>query len=373
MALGKFCFTLFPLLCAMACQADSQPRIVDLKAADGTLLKASYFAAAQPGPGVLLLHQCNQQRKLWDPLAQALNAVGISVLTLDYRGFGESGGPRFDKLSPDDENKVTKEVWPGDIDVAYQYLLSQSGVQRDKIGAGGASCGVDNSIQLARRHPEIKVLVLLAGATDHDGRQFLQKPGLPIFTGAADDDSFADFTFIMQWYYSLSPNPASRSQRYATGGHGAEIFASHPEFPTLIARWFQATLKDQPSALPETNGASLPSPQLQALKLIDEPNGAVKVDPKAAHLPEAVVNLLGYEHMLSGDTKNAIEIMKLNTVAYPDSPNAYDSLGDAYMADGQKDLARSSARRAVELLGSDTKDDEQRKKNIKENAEKKLQ
>jgi alpha-beta hydrolase superfamily lysophospholipase len=33
-------------------------------------------------------------------LAQQLAAVGINVLTLDYRGFGESGGEPFDKLPP---------------------------------------------------------------------------------------------------------------------------------------------------------------------------------------------------------------------------------------------------------------------------------
>jgi hypothetical protein len=38
-------------------RAEPAPRIVDLKAADGTPLKATYFAAAKSGPGVLLLHQ----------------------------------------------------------------------------------------------------------------------------------------------------------------------------------------------------------------------------------------------------------------------------------------------------------------------------
>jgi hypothetical protein len=37
---------------------------VDLRAADGTVLKGTYFSSGKPGPGVLLLHQCNQQRKL---------------------------------------------------------------------------------------------------------------------------------------------------------------------------------------------------------------------------------------------------------------------------------------------------------------------
>ena len=75
-------------------------RIVDLTAADGTKLKATYFSADKPGPGVLLLHQCNRQRKVWDGLAQQLAAAGINVLTLDYRGFGESGGIAVDKATP---------------------------------------------------------------------------------------------------------------------------------------------------------------------------------------------------------------------------------------------------------------------------------
>src|ERR1700693_1796004 len=90
------------LLCALSCgiSAWSAERVVDLTAGDGTNLKATYFAAAKSGPGVLLLHQCNRQRKIWDGLAQQLAAAGINVLTVDYRGFGESGGGRFCKFAP---------------------------------------------------------------------------------------------------------------------------------------------------------------------------------------------------------------------------------------------------------------------------------
>jgi len=73
--------------------AAAAARVVDLKAADGTILKASYFAAARPGPGVLLLHQSNRTRDSWDGVAGQLAAAGINTLTLDMRGFGESGTP----------------------------------------------------------------------------------------------------------------------------------------------------------------------------------------------------------------------------------------------------------------------------------------
>jgi DinB superfamily len=75
---------------AQQSQPSSAPRVVDLQAADGTLLRASYFAAAKPGPGVSLLHQVNRERKSWDALAGQLATAGINTLTLDMRGFGGS-------------------------------------------------------------------------------------------------------------------------------------------------------------------------------------------------------------------------------------------------------------------------------------------
>src|SRR6202050_3014322 len=160
------------LVLVITCLAQPLPaqRIVDLTSADGTKLKASYFAAAQPGPGVLLLHQCNVRgRKSWDGLAQQLAAAGINVLTLDYRGIGESGGDPWDKLPPQEMSQIQKEKWPSDFDTAFEYLATQSGVMPGMIGVGGASCGVNNAVQLARRHAEVRSLVLLSGITDLNG------------------------------------------------------------------------------------------------------------------------------------------------------------------------------------------------------------
>src|SRR5271169_5712734 len=88
----------FPLTLGATAQQVPEPRVIDLKASDGTILKATYFAAAKSGPGVLLLHQCNRQRKVWDDLGGQLATAGIVFFTFDLRGFGESGGSPFAKL-----------------------------------------------------------------------------------------------------------------------------------------------------------------------------------------------------------------------------------------------------------------------------------
>jgi dienelactone hydrolase len=362
----------------MAQQAPA-PRVVDLAAADGTKLKATFYPAGKPGPGVLLLHQCNQQRKGWDGLATQLAAAGISVLTLDYRGYGESEGTAPKDLPQAEAAKVLNEKWPGDVDVAYGYLVSQPGVNAHVVGAGGASCGVNQAIRLAGRHPEVKTLVLLSGNADREGRAFLSKSEkMPVLLSAARDDGAA--VELMEWLYSLSTNPGSKFVEYPNGGHGVDIFAGHKDLPAMIVDWYVQTLVKTPGSAP-ANAARRGDPPT-ILKLIDSPGGAEKAaqqlasarqkDPHAKLFDEGLVNMIGYEHLQEGDNKGAIEILKLNAGAFPNSANVYDSLSDAYLADGQKDLARENAKKALQKLATDSSGDEAFRKGLQASAEEKL-
>src|SRR5437763_2985490 len=120
-------------------------RAVDLNASVGTILKASYFAAAKPGPAVLLYHQSNRTRKEWDIVARQLAAAGINSLAVDVRGHGETGGQ-------ESHGEAREKQWPLDLDAAIQYLISQPGAKGDVIGIGGAGViGVETSAERARR------------------------------------------------------------------------------------------------------------------------------------------------------------------------------------------------------------------------------
>ena len=118
-----------PVVCAA--QQTPGPHVVDLPAPDGVILKASFFAAAQPGPGVLLLHQCNRQRKVWDDLAGRLAASGVNVLTMDFRGFGESGGTASDKMPPEEVNQIVRRNGRGTWTWRFVICIAQPGVSRD--------------------------------------------------------------------------------------------------------------------------------------------------------------------------------------------------------------------------------------------------
>jgi dienelactone hydrolase len=380
----NLCKTLFVLLVpafAVAAQQAPAPHVVDLMAPDGLKLKGTFSGAAASGPGVLLLHQCNRQRKVWDDLATRMTAAGMNVMTVDLRGYGDSEGTPIDKLTPEEINLVFNQKMPLDVETAYKFLIAQPTVSPGILVAGGASCGVNQSVHLAMKHPEIKALVLLSEITDLDGRNFLRAhPSLPLFLATAEDDTDPGVSDLMQWLSTFSTNAHTKFVRYKTGGHGVEMFAAHPELPATIVDWVTiavrspnvATAKGPPNLSPETQfldsldqpGAAANSAQLYAAASGKNPNGSV--------VSELVLNRLGYDHLQDGDKKGAIAILKLNASLYPNSPNVYDSLGDAYLADGQNDLARQNAQKAIELLAHDTTDPEDRRKGIRDSAEQKL-
>jgi len=357
------------------------PRDVTLKAKDGTSLAATFYPGAKSGPAVILFHQCNRERKVWQPLAAALSRSGINVLTLDFRGYGESQGERYLQLPPNEQGRWVREVWPGDVDVAFDYLKSQPGVKHDQMGAGGASCGVNQSIHLAMRHPEVRSLALLSGNTDRAGRQYLTTAArLPLLMAAADDDGLT--ASQMKWLMTYSPDDQNRFIEYKKGGHGSDLFAPHPDVISNITDWYWMTLAGRKVKF-TAGGPVAPDDNVRYWKMFDEPGGARKAtqlladarksDPSATVIPEAILNQLGYEHLQEGDNAGAIEILKLNVAQFPKSANAYDSLGDAYLAAGQKELARENAEKAIAALPEDASAaTEDRRKAIRQSAEQKL-
>lgn len=368
------------LITTASVSAQSAGKDVDLKAPDGTALKATYFAAAKPGPGILLLHMCNSQRKAWNTLAAQLAAAGFHVVTLDYRGYGESGGGPIPD-DPAERQRRVDQLWPGDVDAAFAYLLAQPSVDRNRIGAGGGSCGVNQAIQVARRHPEVKTLVLLAGNTNQAGQTFLQQTAwMPLLGSASLDDGGA--VEVMRWMMGFSSNPQNRFLEYKTGGHGTQMFAVHKDLEPAIVAWFSEHLVKNP-VRPTTAAASVPpGPSAQFWMLLTGPDGAAQAlqqlreaRSKGAAVklpPEGVINALGYQHLQDGRVKEAIQVFTLNVEAYPASANVYDSLSDGYVASGQRDLALQFAEKALQLLPTDANLNDQGRALIRESAEGKI-
>jgi pimeloyl-ACP methyl ester carboxylesterase len=345
-------------------------RVVDLKASDGIVLKASYFAAAKPGPGAILYHQSNRTRTSWDDVARQLAAAGINTLAVDTRGYGESGGTRKEAL----------QKASADAETFFQFLVSQPGVQRDVIGlAGPGSLGVINAVETARLHPdEIKSLVMMSGETLRPGIEFLHEASrLPELFVVADTDEYPPTVEAMLWLYARASSPSRKLIHYsaaqdapwlwyetsdprkvpATGSHGTDLFKTHPDLPGIMVQWFVTTLIKTPGHAPAD-----PLAAAAILNQLTVPGGATQVreqliearrkDPHVQLWPEVSGDIIGSGQLREGQTKAAIDIFEVNLLAYPDSADAHANLADAYLKDGRKELAKQYAEKALAMLDS---------------------
>ena len=62
-----------------------------------------------------------------------------------------------------------------------------------------------------------------------------------------------------------------------------------------------------------------------------------------------LLNRVGYDLLNEKRLKDAIEVFKVNTELFPGIANAWDSLAEAYAADGQKELAIKFYKKAIEV------------------------
>jgi pimeloyl-ACP methyl ester carboxylesterase len=331
-------------------------------------------------------------------VASKLVEAGINVLTVDSRAHGESGGTA---------DNYFKTAWASDLELAFQYLTSQPGVNPKLIGAGGAgNLGVETAVETARRHPaEIKSLVLISGEADRSGSEFLHHASqLPELFIADDTDEYMPIQEATKLLYVSASSPNKKLVYYsqaeeapwlwyetfrdsgkvaAQGGHGTDMFKAHPELTRIVVRWLVTTLVTTAGHAPADTLASADLlNQLQFGGIVDITQvkerllEARKKDPQAQLFPEVSAAKIGEDYQRAGDPKTALEVFKVVELAYPDSADLQTDLADACLATGQKDLAREHAQRALTLLDSHAapasswSDTEQRRGEIRRDAEK---
>jgi CubicO group peptidase (beta-lactamase class C family)/predicted transcriptional regulator YdeE len=82
-----------------------------------------------------------------------------------------------------------------------------------------------------------------------------------------------------------------------------------------------------------------------ALAIYDE----LKKSAQAPKFDEGTLNSLGYRLLFSGMGPDAVKVFQKNVEEYPQSSNVYDSLGEAYMKNRQKDMAIQNYEKSLQL------------------------
>ena len=226
---------------ATAAPAGAQSMDVDLTGDDGAMLKATYTSPGSPGPAMLLIHQCNMDRHSWDSIAGGLVDAGVHVLTMDLRGFGDSEGEPLQ--GPDGFRNLMMKS-PGDLDIAYDYLVGKDGVDGSRVAVGGASCGAMLTADLASRHEGITSLMLLSGPpSDAAIAHIAATPGLAVFGAATSGDTITPgVADVISRAVDGSGHEKSMAKVYDGTEHGLPMFEANPELQPLLLEWLKGQL-----------------------------------------------------------------------------------------------------------------------------------
>ncbi|MBA6301852.1 S9 family peptidase [Colwellia sp. MB02u-14] len=229
--------------------ASSQANDLTLTTDQGFELKASYYQSNQTSDrAVLLLHQCNYNRTMYNDIGQQLADKGIHALSLDFRGYGESakGEFNFEKVRalPSDKQSAAWQklstLWPSDVQLAYNYLknnMSDKGI----VGVVGASCGGYQAITLAEKNP-ISVMGFFSSGQSEDNiarytKTLANKPTL-IIASEKDTGTYES----AQKLFSASTNMGSKFIAYKGTAHGYPLLDSDTELAGYMVSWLDSHL-----------------------------------------------------------------------------------------------------------------------------------
>ncbi|QSQ14174.1 poly(ethylene terephthalate) hydrolase family protein [Myxococcus landrumensis] len=205
--------------------------------------------------------------------------------------------------------------------------------------------------------------------------------------GQMQHSSFTTGAMHALFLPEVEPNPAGITRRSSTEGFHwscgviqAFLDLQLKADPSGLVRMKQAvetharaTLTHEPAMAtrppPTTVFAQLEAQGVDAvIQTIDQLRRELPEEPV---VEEAVFNERGYALLGQQKSEQAVRIFQLVAHFYPKSANAADSLGDAYVAAGQKEQARASFGRALALAPADASlNDESRASLLTESARK---
>jgi hypothetical protein len=296
-----------------------------------------------------------------------------------------------------------------DLEYVIQYFSEQPYVDRNGLAVIGFSFGALSTSLLAMHNTDVDAFVSLDGSTaNRYGYSVLFQnplfepskltvPTLAIFSQEPDPDRDTNFFKAVKYsnLYFVRLKGMRSGVDFSTFGMISSFVpkfggAPLPEGSTLEDRklahevmcqytlnFLNGEVKKDPKALtflknqPAANGFpaekiavelrpgfKTPPTEAEFIQIIQDKGigegsriyrEVSTNDPDYRIFEPESLNALAEELIQKKNTKEAIEVLKLNVEAYPGSWEVYDALGKAYMSDGNKQMAIENLSRSLEL------------------------
>jgi tetratricopeptide (TPR) repeat protein len=155
---------------------------------------------------------------------------------------------------------------------------------------------------------------------------------------------------VLEIYFRAQDRPSARN-RFAAAGllFVVTLVMIGGVFAVTLTTWTPQVRAayDPRKSIAETLSATIASSGMDAAE--GQYRSLKAAQPATYCFDETELNTLGYDFIRAKKFKEAIRILQLNVEAYPKSSNVYDSLGEAYMDDGDKPLAIVNYQKSLDL------------------------
>ena len=219
---------------AGASTVEASGRPVTFPSADGVTIAGEFFEASpRPAPAVVLVHMLSKSKDEWKDLPDRIRDAGITALTIDLRGHGQSAG-----------SAQALPAMVQDVRAAARWLATRPNVRSDAIALVGASLGASLVLLAAADVPQVKAIAVLSPSLDYRGLRtdtgLIKRLGArSIWLAASAEDPLA-----LRTLRDMAAEPSGPREQHvtSTAAHGTVILDRDGEVARSLVDWLRRSL-----------------------------------------------------------------------------------------------------------------------------------
>jgi dienelactone hydrolase len=277
-----------------------------------------------------------------------------------------------------------------DGEALMDYLVQHGreyNIDPEKIGMWTCSANARTGLWLAHKsRPEnIKAVVVYYGGPDSLGRLRQDLPTLVVRAGL--DAQYLNMRIENFVDQSFKQDTRLEVINYVNGIHAFDIYNNTEETKEIIKRTIAFLKTNLENPVPVQSSWTLTNRNFMWMIMNGELEQAIAEFRKARDkyradstfqpfyngvIREDILNTNAYWLLRNQHQLQALEVFKLMVETYPESPNAYDGLADAYETLGEKAAAIINAEKALQKLAAASNLSTQLKESIRKSARDKM-
>lgn len=200
--------------------------------------------------GVIVLHDCHSDRSRYSELAQTIAAQGLHVLSLDFRGYGDSIAAGFSQLEIKRNSKdivsyqndiaLITSYWAEDLTAAYQFLLTKIDKSQG-IAVVASGCAAGYAVSLAEKIHLKGMVFITPIMTYGDKERYKNLIDFPNYfiTSAHHSESFNTSQELFAWNGSTH----SKIQTFNGNSRERQLLSTNVNLVNDIAKWLKFNLR----------------------------------------------------------------------------------------------------------------------------------